>query len=100
MVLISLVIVGCNEKLHEHSFVEGICECGEVDPNYVKHVHNFVEGVCECGEKDSNFVEHVHEYVDGVCECGLLNENFDIVTSSNNAFLPTRSVTPLALIIL
>ena len=45
------------EKLHEHSFVEGKCECGESDPNYVPpHEHNFVEGKCECGESDPDYV--------------------------------------------
>ena len=33
---------------HEHNFVEGKCECGEVDPNYVPpHVH---EACPECGK--------------------------------------------------
>lgn len=33
---------------HEHNFVEGKCECGEVDPNYVPpHVH---EECPECGK--------------------------------------------------
>ena len=42
---------------HEHNFVEGKCECGETDPNYVPpHEHNFVEGKCECGETDPNYV--------------------------------------------
>ena len=42
---------------HVHNFVEGSCECGEKDPNYVPpHEHNFVEGSCECGEKDPNYV--------------------------------------------
>ena len=44
---------------HEHNFVEGKCECGAEDPNYVApevHEHNFVEGKCECGEEDPNYV--------------------------------------------
>lgn len=42
---------------HEHNFVEGKCECGETDPNYVPpHEHNFVEGKCECGAEDPNYV--------------------------------------------
>ena len=42
---------------HDHNFVEGKCECGESDPNYVPpHEHNFVEGKCECGESDPNYV--------------------------------------------
>ena len=49
---------------HEHNFVEGKCECGETDPNYVSpHEHNFVEGKCECGESDPNYVPpHEHSY--------------------------------------
>ena len=45
------------EVPHEHNFVEGKCECGESDPNYVPpHTHNFVEGKCECGESDPDYV--------------------------------------------
>ena len=37
--------------------MNGKCECGETDPDYVApHVHNFVNGECECGEKDANYV--------------------------------------------
>ena len=63
---------------HVHVFVDGVCECGEKDPNYVPpHVHEFVDGVCECGEKDPNYVPpHVHEFVDGVCECGEKDPNY------------------------
>ena len=44
-------------KAHEHSFVDGKCECGESDPNYVPpHEHEFVEGKCECGETDPDYV--------------------------------------------
>ena len=47
---------------HTHSYVEGKCECGESDPNYVApHTHNFVEGKCECGEEDPNYVPEVPE---------------------------------------
>lgn len=43
---------------HEHSFIDGKCECGEVDPNYVPpHQHSFVDGKCECGEVDPNYSE-------------------------------------------
>ena len=44
------------QPAHEHSFVDGVCECGESDPNYVPpHEHNFVEGKCECGETDPDY---------------------------------------------
>ena len=43
---------------HQHAFVDGSCECGEADPNYVApHEHNFVEGKCECGETDPNYTK-------------------------------------------
>ena len=43
------------EKPHTHEFLEGVCSCGETDPNYVApHIHEFLEGVCSCGEKDPN----------------------------------------------
>ena len=63
---------------HEHVFVEGKCECGESDPNYVPpHEHEFIEGVCECGEKDPNYVApHVHNFVEGKCECGEKDPNY------------------------
>ena len=63
---------------HEHNFVEGKCECGETDPNYVPpHEHNFVEGKCECGETDPNYVApHEHNFVEGKCECGETDPNY------------------------
>ena len=65
-------------ETHIHNFVEGVCECGEKDPNYIPpHVHEFIEGVCECGEKDPNYVPpHVHEFIDGVCSCGEKDPNY------------------------
>lgn len=60
---------------HEHTFVEGVCDCGEKDPDF--HKHNFVDGKCECGESDPNYVPpHVHVWSDATCteaqkcECG------------------------------
>ena len=56
-----LFITSCkgNNHTHEHKFTDGICNCGEKDPNYVKpHEHVFVEGVCECGEVDPGYVAH------------------------------------------
>ena len=63
---------------HEHSFVDGKCECGESDPNYVPpHEHKFVEGKCECGESDPNYVPpHEHNFVEGKCECGESDPNY------------------------
>ena len=45
------------EAPHEHAFVDGACECGATDPDYVPpHEHNFVDGACECGETDPDYV--------------------------------------------
>lgn len=55
------LIYGCDnggENPHNHNFVEGKCECGESDPNYIPpHNHNFVNGICDCGEKDPLYVQ-------------------------------------------
>ena len=63
---------------HTHNFVDGRCECGESDPNYVPpHNHVFVDGRCECGETDPNYVPpHNHVFVDGRCECGEEDPNY------------------------
>ena len=69
---------------HQHSFVEGKCECGETDPDYVapqpEHTHSFVEGKCECGESDPDYKEpttdHTHSFVEGKCECGETDPNY------------------------
>ena len=54
------------EKTPDHSFVNGKCECGESDPNYVPpHEHVFVDSKCECGEEDPNYVPpHEHDWSD------------------------------------
>ncbi len=45
-----------SEPVHTHEFVNGKCECGEIDPNYeAPHTHEFVNGKCECGETDPNY---------------------------------------------
>ena len=76
---------------HQHSFVEGKCECGETDPDYVapqpEHTHSFVEGKCECGESDPDYKEpttdHTHSFVEGKCECGATDPNYVVVPLSN-----------------
>ena len=66
------------EEEHKHEFVDGKCECGEIDPNYeAPHEHEFVDGKCECGESDPNYVEHEHEFVDGECECGEIDPDYE-----------------------
>ncbi len=55
---------------HTHVFVNGECQCGEADPNYVEpHRHFYVSGVCECGAINPNYVPPY--YCESVCEkCG------------------------------
>ena len=43
------------EEEHKHEFVDGKCECGEIDPDYEEHEHKFVDGECECGEVDPDY---------------------------------------------
>jgi len=76
--LFSLFFVfGCEED-HTHNYVDGKCECGDVDPNYNVHTHNYVDGKCECGDVDPNYNAHTHNYVDGVCSCGQTDPNIVI----------------------
>ncbi len=78
MNLFYMVFTPEQPESHEHSFVDGKCECGETDPNYVPpHEHSFVDGKCECGETDPNYVPpHEHSFVDGKCECGETDPNY------------------------
>ena len=63
---------------HSHIYFDGKCECGEINPDYVApHQHEFVDGKCECGESDPNYVPpHRHEFVNGKCECGESDPNY------------------------
>ena len=85
LAVMTLSMVGC-DKLpfgsifggeHTHSYVDGKCECGKIDPDYV-HEHSFVDGRCECGETDPNYnPSHEHNYVDGKCECGETDPEYN-----------------------
>ena len=58
------------DPTHEYTYVDGDrCECGELDPD---HEHNYVDGECSCGEQESQ-EEHTHSYENGRCECGELD---------------------------
>lgn len=70
-IIMILLLVGC-ETPHTHEFIEGVCGCGEVDPNYQAHTHNYIEGVCECGKANPHYPKHEHNYVKGVCACGKI----------------------------
>ena len=78
---------------HDHIFVDGKCECGEVDPDYVPdtpHEHNFVDGKCECGEVDPDYVPdtpHEHNFVDGKCECGETDPDYVPDTPHEHIFV-------------
>ena len=78
MLVLVLSLTACKNK-HEHAYVGGKCECGEVDPNYVPpHVHEYesevitptctedgyTEHTCTCGEsyKDSEVEALGHSY--------------------------------------
>ena len=86
IVLVLVLTLGGGDD-HTHNFVDGKCECGESDPNYVPpHTHNFVNGECECGETDPNYVPpHTHNFVDGVCECGETDPNY-VPPVANNEY--------------
>ncbi|MBE6131028.1 MAG: hypothetical protein E7183_04840 [Erysipelotrichaceae bacterium] len=60
LVLIATFCVSCDKKCKEHNYVDGVCsKCEAVDPDYKPHTHEFVEGTCECGEKDPNYVDPI-----------------------------------------
>ena len=53
---------------HTHKYTDGVCSCGEVDPDYEEHVHEFVDGICDCGEKaiiNARFDADGHIITDG-----------------------------------
>lgn len=87
---------------HTHIYIEGVCECGEKDPNYIPpHIHTPSEAVREneisatctsrgsydsvvycsgCGEEISRSTHDIgmleHSYVDGVCACGAKDPTY------------------------
>ena len=86
--------IGCT-MTHTHKYTDGVCSCGEVDPDYEEHVHEFVEGICECGETDPNYKEpeHTHDYVDGVCSCGDKEKYTVVFKDMDGTVLKTEEVT-------
>ncbi len=81
IMVLCLVFASCGTPSHSHLYVEGKCECGETDPNYVPpHQHSFTDGKCECGETDPNYVPpHQHAFVGGICECGEIDPNHECI---------------------
>ena len=66
VVAFAFIFASCNDdqQTHTHSFVEGSCECGEKDPNYVPpHTHSYSSVVTAptCTEAG---------YTTFTCECG------------------------------
>ncbi len=56
VVLVLVLVLGGGNDPHSHNFVDGKCECGESDPNYVPpHVHSYVDGKCACGATDPDY---------------------------------------------
>jgi hypothetical protein len=42
VIAFAFTIASCNNEPHTHSYVEGVCDCGEKDPNYVPpHTHDY-----------------------------------------------------------
>ncbi len=66
VVAFAFIFAACNDNqtTHTHSFIEGSCECGEKDPNYVPpHTHSYSSVVTAptCTEAG---------YTTFTCECG------------------------------
>ena len=64
---------------HEHSYIDGKCECGAEDPNYTPddpHEHSYVDGKCECGATDPNYVPETPN-PEITEEMALFNDLFD-----------------------
>ena len=86
------------EVEHKHNFVDGVCSCGEKDPDYVEHTHEYVDGECECGEVDPNYNEHQHNFVEGKCECGEIDPNYKKPTTGGGSGCAMSIVAGLPLV--
>ena len=60
-----LYLSNCCLRPHTHVYVDGVCSCGEKDPNYNNeeppHTHVYVDGVCSCGEKDPDYNSNIEK---------------------------------------
>ena len=84
LIVVLAIALGGGKDPHTHSYVDGVCSCGETDPNYVPpHTHTYVDGVCSCGEKDPSYVV-VPEYTLGL---GLVFG--DVTNAQTNATIAT-----------
>ena len=69
IIFLTIIIFLCSSCAfeHTHKFIEGKCECGETNSDYVEpHEHEFIEGKCECGEIDLNYgkIKYTITFVD------------------------------------
>ena len=70
------VLSACQPAPHEHTYVDGVCECGRTDPSDTCHYgHDYREGVCtRCGQEPPLSATECgswHDYVEGLCtRCG------------------------------
>lgn len=63
LLIISIYLSSCTiiSYPHDHVYVDGICECGHIDPNYVlPHEHIYINGICECGKTDEEYFEQIN----------------------------------------
>ena len=77
VLLVEKAKVNNTETPHEHSYVDGVCSCGQVDPNYNggsagdNHSHYYSNATCtepatcECGATIGNALGH--KFYNGVC---------------------------------
>ncbi len=42
MLFIFVIVTSCNNNNHQHEYVDGKCECGEIDPNFVDPIDQLV----------------------------------------------------------
>ena len=94
---VAFTVVGCgdtsDEPTHTHVYVEGICDCGEVDPSY--HICDMCQKVQGTNPVDLygykyylcdscyKLYTHEHEFVDGKCECGEVDKDYGKITISS-----------------
>lgn len=81
-IFVTIIIFLCSSCTHKHThkFIEGKCECGEINHDYVApHEHKFIDGKCECGEVNPNYDEIKYtitfvDYDDTIIKIIIINE--------------------------
>ena len=80
----------CKDLSHQHEFVDGKCNCGIIDSDYIEpHVHDLIKNEvkptctldgkilysCDCGYEEEEVLSATgHTFIDGVCFCGEISE--------------------------